>query len=312
MDNAKEKLISFGQAIMPVAGVVLDFLGGLFENTRALLMIAGGIALVTVATGGWSVAQGILNFVMNMNPIIRIVSLILILGGIIWSLVGKYEGWGKSMKGLWEHIKGFVNLNAIAWKSFGENIWYWIQYAWLKVKGFVEWIGGAMKNVWNALGLAAQFKFGEAKAALTAEIKTTSQVQLQELEKRHAAGKLKNAQDSIAAIKQMSDGVNMIGLKKKAGSSTSNDPITANTDLKIFDQLKLKGGKGDGSIGAGKTQADSINSGGQRSIVINIGKQIEKLEVHVMNAKEGAAEIESAVRESLRRVLYSMNNVATG
>lgn len=62
--------------------------------------------------------------------------------------------------------------------------------------------------------------------------------------------------------------------------------------------------------GGGKDRADSINSGGQRSIVINIAKQIEKLDVHVMDTKEGVNEIEGMVREAMRRVMYSLNGVA--
>lgn len=65
-----------------------------------------------------------------------------------------------------------------------------------------------------------------------------------------------------------------------------------------------------GGLDAGKSKADSINNGGQRVINISIGKQIEKLEVHVMNAQEGVNEIETMVREAMRRVLYNMNGVA--
>jgi hypothetical protein len=59
-----------------------------------------------------------------------------------------------------------------------------------------------------------------------------------------------------------------------------------------------------------KHKADSINGGGSRPIMITIGKQIEKLEVHVMDAKEGVENIEQMVREALRRVLYSVNGMA--
>jgi hypothetical protein len=66
------------------------------------------------------------------------------------------------------------------------------------------------------------------------------------------------------------------------------------------------------ATGAVKSKADSVNSGGQRSIVINIGKQIEKIEQHIIGGgREAADEIEGAVREAMRRVLYSMNNVAS-
>lgn len=66
------------------------------------------------------------------------------------------------------------------------------------------------------------------------------------------------------------------------------------------------------SNGKIKEKTDSINSGGQRSIVINIGKQIERLEFTVMDAKESADKIEAVVRESIRRVIYSLNGVAAG
>lgn len=66
-----------------------------------------------------------------------------------------------------------------------------------------------------------------------------------------------------------------------------------------------------GALESGKSKSDSINNGGQRSIVINIGKQIEKLEISVLDAKEGANEIENMVREALRRVLYNINGIAT-
>jgi hypothetical protein len=262
-------------------------------------IVAKGAAIATAVLEG---AQAALNFVMNMNPIVRIITLLILLGTWIYHLVKKYDGWGQSLRGVWEIIKGFVKLNVIAWKDLGENIWYWIQYAWLKVKGFVEWIGGAMGNVWRAIKLAAQFKFGEAKAALTAEIKTSVTGELAELEKKHNAGQLKNTEAAIAAVKQMQTGYGMIGLKKKAGVDATGKTEEAGLGTNTTTTTP-------GVIG--KDGADKVNSGGQRSIVINIAKQIEKLEVHVMSGKEGAVEIESQVREAMRRVLYSMNGVAT-
>lgn len=58
-----------------------------------------------------------------------------------------------------------------------------------------------------------------------------------------------------------------------------------------------------------KQKSDNINSGGQRTITINIGKQIEKLEVHTMTMKEGVEEMGSMIREELKRVLYSVNSM---
>lgn len=297
---------TFAEDLLPpfltVLGVLRTGLQWVADNKDVLLPLVAGIATVVVITQGWAIAQSLVNTVMAMNPIILIIGLVVALGLWIYNLSKKYEGWGKSMQGLWQTIKGFIKLNLIGWKELGESIWYWIQYAWLKVKGFVEWIGGAMNNVWNAIKLASQFKFGEAKAALTAEIKTTASTQLAELEKRHKTGQINNQQEAFAALKQMQDGWNMIGLKKKTGAVTPTSANLLSGSGTVPEAFK---GMGDGT----KAKADSINSGGQRSITIHIGKQIEKLEVHVMNAKEGAQEIELQVREALRRVLYSMNGV---
>lgn len=65
-----------------------------------------------------------------------------------------------------------------------------------------------------------------------------------------------------------------------------------------------------GNMNGADERSDNINQGGQRNITITIGKQIEKMEIHVMNAQEGAAEIETAVREAMRRVMFSINGVA--
>lgn len=308
MDNAKEKLLALGNALMPIASKLLDFGSALLSGEPAAIAIAiaiGGVALsiwgVNAAAGAWAAVMGVVNVVMNANPIILIISLLIALGFWIYSVAQKYEGWGKSLGGVWEIIKGFVKLNFIAWKDFGENIWYWIQYAWLKVEGFVQWIGGAMSNVFNALKLASQFKFSEAKQALTAEIKTTASTQLDELEKKHKTGQLKNQDDAIAAVKQMQGGYGMIGLKKKAEPVKAAD---ATTTAVLGKQIATSDFKG---LEAGKEKADAVNGGGQRSIVINIGKQVEKMELHVASAKEGIEEMAAMVKEELRRTLYSLN-----
>ncbi len=78
----------------------------------------------------------------------------------------------------------------------------------------------------------------------------------------------------------------------KSGTGTGNK--TGNLNL------------GDGA----KDRSDAINGGGQRNITITIGKQIERMDIHVLDAKEGAQEIESMVREAMQRVMYSLNGVA--
>ena len=60
-----------------------------------------------------------------------------------------------------------------------------------------------------------------------------------------------------------------------------------------------------------KISADKINIGGQRSIVINIGKQIEKMEIHTATMKESVEELEQMISEVMRRVYYSFNQTVS-
>jgi hypothetical protein len=96
-------------------------------------------------------------------------------------------------------------------------------------------------------------------------------------------------------------------LANKGAKVAAVDPTTANavtaSDFKGLDEYKSE---------KGKEKADKINSGGQRSIVINIGKQIEKLDMHIVGgSKEVAEELHNAVAEAMRRVLYSVNGAVT-
>ncbi len=67
----------------------------------------------------------------------------------------------------------------------------------------------------------------------------------------------------------------------------------------------------DGELTEATGRAGNINSGGQRSIVINIAKQVGVEQVHVMNGQQVLHEIEGAVKEVMRRTLQSVNGTAT-
>lgn len=306
MDSVHHKLRDLGKILEPITKVVMDFGTALLDNTPGLAMIAGGIGLVAIATGGWSAAQGVLNFIMNMNPIVRIVSLILILGGIIYTIARRYEGWGKSMEAVWEIAKLFIKLNITAWKSFAETIGYYIDYGKLKFQVFTEYISGAVQNVLNAFALLKAHDFSGAKNALFKDIVTPSSKAIDELKAKHKASQAEFLTTGAATVKAMADNYSKIGLHKIVGAKATDATLENAPDYKLgFAHLD------DGKDGkSAKSKADSINSGGQRSIVINIGKQIERLEMHVMSAKEGAAEIEAAVREAMKRVLYATNDQA--
>jgi tape measure domain-containing protein len=102
------------------------------------------------------------------------------------------------------------------------------------------------------------------------------------------------------AVTQTVKAAEVPGLKAIPGGKMPVTPTTANG-----------AGGANLNVNAGKEKAEGINSGGQRSIVINIGKQIEKLEVHTMSTTQSAEEIGAIVIEQMRRVMYSLNS-ATG
>jgi tape measure domain-containing protein len=80
----------------------------------------------------------------------------------------------------------------------------------------------------------------------------------------------------------------------------SMNPITANAGG--------AGGEDDGLDPIGK--AGRINGGGARNITITIGKQVETINLHALNVKEGMAEIEEIVKDTFLRVVKSANGVA--
>lgn len=303
MGSVQTKLIALGDLLKPLVKTVLDFGSALLENTPALAMIAAGIGLVTLATGGWSAAQAVLNFVLNMNPIIRIISLILILGGIIWGVIKRFDGWGTSLISLWEIAKSVAGLLATGFKLAFQDIVYWGEYAWLKLKGIFieikEWFSDVFKSPTEILQREIQRK--------ATGYKNAAEVELEKLKQDHSVTKLNYQQQMLDYTDRISKSWKSVGLTTT--NTTVVDPTTAT--LGTTPGISKAAFKSLGDGGKSKAGADGVNAGGQRSIVINIGKQIEKLEVHVMNAKEGAQEIESAVRESLRRVLYSMNGVVS-
>ena len=307
MGNIQTKLVALGDFFKPVTKLVLDFGNMILDNKPAMIMLASGIGLIAVATGGWSAAQAVLNFVMGMNPIVRIISLILILGGIIYTVKSQFSGWGQSMRGIWEIIKDFVKLSGLAFKEMGQTIWYHIQFAWLKVEEFVQKVGGAIRNVMNALNLAAHGEFAAAKEALVAKITVSATHDIEALEKKHNSDRTDNMAAASAIKTHMAASFSAIGLHRKYGVTKTDDLARGDGkgNNKVFDSLKANGG---GDATSGRSKADGINSGGQRSIIINIGKQIEKIEMHVAGSAEAGKDVEMAVRDAMKRVFYNLND----
>jgi tape measure domain-containing protein len=195
-------------------------------------------------------------------------------------------------------------------KSVAGNIWH-------IVSGVIEWIGKSvlLKDIFFAIGAFAQgifwfiSKIGDAVVWIWDNVISPF---LNSLEWVYKTVKGLFGGKTEVQINQTVKTVAPPGAPWSATNAAyipgmpKADPINLNGDHSSkVDDKDLKGA---GIDKGAKSKADNINSGGQRSIVINIGKQIEKLEVHVMSGKEGASEIEEAVREAMRRVFYAAND----
>jgi tape measure domain-containing protein len=251
MDAAKLRLLAIGEALKPVVNGIIDLGAAIVSNGPMLAAIATTIGVVTLAINGvswatriWAVAQGFLNAIMNMNPIIRIIGLIIILGTWIYTLAKKYDGWGTSIRAVWEIIKSFVQMNVVVWKAFGETVWYYVQYGWLKFRGFVEWTVGAIQNVANAFDRLLHLDFKGAKDAFTREIVTPASKELELLEKKHAESQKEYARVLAGEMGNIANQYNKIGLKKKpeAVNASGVDPVTANMGANPNAFKGLKGG----------------------------------------------------------------------
>lgn len=310
MDNAKMKMIAFGKWLEPVTKWLIGFASSLIENKAALIMLATGIGIVTLATVGWSAAQGILNVVMAMNPVIAIISGILILGGLIYGLVKQYDGWGKSMTAIWNITKWSTKQMLISWKDFGQGIWYWVEYGWLKFKAFTQWVAGATVNLAKALGYIATLQFSKAKEALTAKILVAADTDLENLKKSRNLQKAGNMNE-IESLKKAIDGEKgKIGLTKVKAAKGIN-PTNAAADITKADMLSglKRGGADMDSLKGGADGA--MGSAGQKVITINIHRGlVEKLELHTVNLDKGMDQIEQVVKETFLRIVNSATGLA--
>lgn len=281
LDNAKMKLLSLGEAVMPVVSMLLNFGNALLTAEPYAISIAVAIGALataiwgsTAATYAQSTAMAVLNAVMRANPIFLVISLVAALAaGIIYAYnhIKEFRGF---VTGAWEGLKMFGTvikdyvINRVkdmvsGIKGLGETLMYFFKGDWKKA-----WETGKQATK-DLLGIDAGMKaFEDAKKIGSAA----------------KAGYVKGAAE--IAIKNA----------KTAGAGTTT--AAAATQL----------AKPDYGSPIANQKAESVNSGGQRSIKIEIGKQIEKLEIHVVGgAKEAAQEVETAVQEVMRRVFLTLN-----
>jgi tape measure domain-containing protein len=325
MDGVHHKLQKLGEFLKPVFIGLMDFGTSLLNaepGAVALGIAVGSLAvainwnniaigtatvfktawayasnLAAFATGNLTLQQWGLNTALKANPIGLIITLVAALvAGIIYAY-NHFETFRGIVWGGWEAIKAIGTLI----KDFViDSIVNLVK----GITGIGEtltlFFNGEWKKAWETGKQAAKDLVGV----------TTTQHAIENGKKVGAAA----VEGYNAGVKSLR--TELLLPKVQAGLAIEKlkktgkvDPLIAN-DPQYADLIK-KYGKGE-KKDEPKERAEAINSGGQRNIVVTIGKQIEKLEIHVVGGgKEVAAEMEAAVRESLRRVLYSINGAVT-
>jgi len=289
--------IRIGEALMPVASMFMSIATFLMDHIEIVGGVAAAWATYSVVTKGAAIAQGILNVVMNANPIVLAITLIA--GLIVWivALGNKYKLWGENLGALWTMIKAFGNLAWLPFKQFGESAWYYVELLHLKILDFAENVIGTFAKVGNAIQLAMSGDFSGAKNALTATVVTGASKQIKDLQDGHAKNQQQYAAEYSQNVKAISDTADKIGFTKKGGSLTAAGIATA--------------GKGNTSLGntGSSDKKDSTASGiagnGPRNITINMGKMFDSIIVNASSVDKGLDQIEEKVQQVFLRILNS-------
>ncbi|MBL0144933.1 MAG: tape measure protein [Chitinophagaceae bacterium] len=303
-----------GEELLPPIISVFSAIGKgiewIVQHKDFMFPIITAIGSLILITQGWAAAQQFVNTVMKLNPIILIISLIIGLIYWIYNIIKANKNWGESLKAIWEITKSVFGLLWVPVKMFWEDLSYWFQKAWFTIKDWGETVWQYMKNLWTGIKTFFTDGWDAAKAAVNAPIETEASKQLMALEKEHGATKTAQAKELVGHIKNISDNYTKIDFSVNKGEAVKAggvNAIGANADGKM---QGLGSGIGSKISDAAKSKADGVNSGGQRNITININKQVGAEQIHVMSGADAANNIESLVREAMRRMLLSLNGNA--
>ncbi|WP_192825288.1 tape measure protein [Rufibacter sp. LB8] len=291
MLSLMEPLLDFGQWLVSTPGMV----NGL---TAAIGALTAGIGIYNIVTKWATVSAWLMNLAL-MWPVILIAAIV---GGIVM-LVSKYQGWGDAMKALWTVIKLWVSNVGIAFKDFFQEIGFKLELFVLRIKESFQFIGGTIQNFITAMKLAAQMDFAGAKKALGAKVTTTATAEIEALERTRGTQRAKNLSDFMSNMNTARN-IDILGkLKPRNAKAAKGATATGGGFLNSFGGAGTGTGKG-APASLGET-ASGITGGGVRTMNINIGKMVEKIEVHSSNLSEGLNDIEQKVMEAFLRVTNS-------
>lgn len=293
---------TIGTALLPVLGGVTTVLSGLMGNEPLMYGIAAAIGAMTLAWGVYTlytqraaIWQGILA-VIAYWPVALIG---LIVGAVVW-VIKAFDGWGKTINGLWTIIKAFCNMVWLAFKYDFDTIVYYGSLFFLKIKDIFEKVTGMIGNAVEALKWAMSGNFGMAAKTLTMDIKTNASTEIEKLKRDRAKETADYVNGISNGIKTIQSGWSQVGLKfNKKAASSAMDWMTQKFDPKAK-------GAGTGAPEGVADTAKGISGGGVRNITIQIAKQgIDQITIHTTNLREGKDQIEQMFIDMFNQVVNS-------
>lgn len=257
-----------------------------------LAMLTGGstsVAFATTASASFSTfsatagtacrAVGVA--IMNIPVIgwvVAAIAALTALGIYFWNTSAKFRG---ILKGLWEAFKavfsGIAGMAKDVFGGIGDLLTACLNLDAKGIDAALKKIGGSFSNYGRQVGEA----FNTAYEAETAGRQTAG------------GGKRRTV------------------YKAKDGRvfNTLAEAKAHNEELKGTPQLPEKPGGGSGGAGAGSSASgSSSDTGGRiRSVTVNVGKLVERLEVHATTMSEGADRLREMVTEALLGALNDAN-----
>ncbi|WP_299682971.1 hypothetical protein [uncultured Tenacibaculum sp.] len=288
--------------ILEGLGVVLSYISlGLsivFETLKPIAPVIGMIATV------WA----LWNAIMYLSPLTWLIIGIVAVVAAIAILIKYTKGWGTAWQGLGDMLSAI-------WQQIKSDFWFLIdsigygfKLAFLNIVSFGQRAVQFVKNIGQAIKLAWQGKFSEARETLTQKIETKAQVQIEELKKNRDQRVKQYQLDFLNNAKTFGEGLKKVqslsfdgkGLQRDISKVKNNFSFSADKTGNETPSLS--------TIPSGTQQGiGNITDGGKKQTNINVhfDKLIEQMNITTEQFVEGVDEMEDKVKEALLRVLNS-------
>jgi tape measure domain-containing protein len=288
-DQFTNTMVEFYEKLKPlitdIIGMLSKLLAWVSRNKETIIFFGKIITLVgamVVAYKSWIMVTGLmeaaqiaLNTAMSLNPIGAVIAAVVALTAALMALIDSYKEAKSVMTGDMERGKGFDqeirSVNALAERY--------------------EKLGMSKEK-------AMQTSINFEKKELTrqaAELQTKISKETDEEKKRALQRQMFNIGGQMSAL---ADSKKLIS---EYASGSSNAGGGSNASSK---SASVK------SVSSGAVSSTDISSARPQSIVINVTKLVEKLDINTTNIKEGADKIKEMVSVALMEALNDANAMA--